>query len=208
MVSVFIKRKQVKLVLTSPRSKIRICDDGGNHIPRPSKEGIYDKKHYVEWMITNNEIGKLAKYYLSKKDVKGVINRIKKINKFLRDSKYYVRKANKRKLSKKFSNFEVYEYKEKFYSFERNLNTKMKVKVTFKMGDYTLAAHMFVLLSFFNKNLQSKNNAGKLKINSILGSGAHSIWKPSKKQIIEIIYTLAHSSENHRNDLIDILHNI
>lgn len=205
MASVSINPNYVKLILTSPRSKVRICDNHGNHIARPSSEGIYDKDFFVEWMITNEEVVKLAKKYLNQRQINKTINKIQKIKKFLRDSKYYVRKAKKKKLNRRFSNFEIFEYKEKFYSFEKTIDSTTKVRITFKMGDYTLAAHMFVLFSFKSRLLKVYNNGGIIKKGNSLGSGAYGKWLPTKKQIISIIYTLAHASKNHRDDLIELL---
>jgi len=205
MAPISIGRDYVKLRLTSPRSKVRICDSNGNHIPRPTSEGYYNNDFFIEWMITNKEVIKLTKNHLNLGKIRNIKDELGKIKKFLRDSKYYVRKAKKKKLNKKFSNFEVYEYKEKFYSFEKNIDPTTKLRITFKMGDFILAAHMFVLFYFKSKLLKVYNKKGIIEKGNLLGRCAYAKWSPTKEQVISIIYTLAHASKKHRDDLIALL---
>lgn len=205
MASVEIKKSSVILKLTYPRSKIRICDENGNHIARPAKEGKYIETYYIEWMITNPQIKKLIRLFLSKKDRKKVASKLSKIRIFLKDSKYRIRKATKKELKPKFLKFKIYEYKEKFYSFERKIISGIKIRATFKMGDYTLAPHYFVLFPFENKKIKVYNKKGKIKINDFLGTCAYAIWKPAEKQIASIIEGLSYASKDHKNDLLDLL---
>lgn len=85
----------------------------------------------------------------------------------------------------------------------------MSVKITFKMGNYTLAAHiMFVLIKINSPNIILTNLNGPINLNEGLGSGAKCIWNPDNNKIINIAKALAHSSENHKNDIINLLINI
>ncbi len=197
---------KVVMPLTTPRSKIRISDTNGNHVAKPT-EGLYSCEQFIEWMITNNEISELVDSYLIKDDINEIIRKLDSINNFLVNSGYRVRRAVKTKKDSKFENFDVYEYDEKFFSFEREIDENIFVRVTFKMGDFTLAAHMFILFPFSNREIKLFNNAGEITLNTQLGSGAYALWKPTKKQIKEIIVGLSHSSQGHRNDLLEILRN-
>lgn len=61
MATIYINNGVVELRLTSPRSKVRICDNNGNHVSKPSSESINFDNHYIEWMITNNELLEIIK---------------------------------------------------------------------------------------------------------------------------------------------------
>jgi hypothetical protein len=200
-----IKEETIKLKLTSPRSKIRICDDEGNHVARPSSEKIRFSNSYIEWMITNNELIQIIIYKFSKQEVRDLIKELKKIKISLRVSDYYSRAAQKQKADQVIADFSIYKYEEVFYSFEKNIDQNLKVKITFKMGDYTLAAHMFVLIGLDCQNIKLENNEGNIKDNGPLGSGARCYWNPSRQTIIEIAKALSHSSKNHKNDVINLL---
>jgi hypothetical protein len=76
------------------------------------------------------------------------------------------------------------------------------------MGDYTLAAHMFVLIGLTHPNIILKNNEGNIVTNNPLGSSAKCSWSPSKQSIIEVAKALAHSSGNHKNDIIRLLEDV
>lgn len=84
----------------------------------------------------------------------------------------------------------------------------MQVKITFKMGDYTLAAHMFVLIGLANSDITLSNHEGNIENANALGSGAKCFWIPSKQIISEIAKALACSSEDHKNDLISLIENV
>ncbi len=204
MSSVNISNGIIELKLTSPRSKVRICDENGNHVAKPSSEKI-DPNHFIEWMITNNELIEIINQKFSKQDITDLINQLNEINISLRESEYYSRAAQKKKLDEKISDFSIYKYEEVFYSFERIIDDTLKVRITFKMGDYTLAAHMFVLIKINSQNIQLSNNEGNIDLNESLGSGAKCIWNPKIDLIIEIAKALSHSSENHKKDVIDLL---
>jgi len=200
-----IQKDKVELSLTLPSSKIRIADHYGNHIRKPVTEGKNKKGNYVEWMITNVEIEELIKHFLNKKDHEFLKERLKKINKYLKGSKFAVRKATKEKLDETFMDFAIYRYKEDFYSFERALGSDIRIRLTFKMGDFTLAVHMFVLLPFYHDAVELFNKEGKVTKNDYLGRGVYAIWNPNKKDVLSIIEGLAHASEGHKNDLLDML---
>jgi len=73
------------------------------------------------------------------------------------------------------------------------------------MGDFTLAAHMFVLIRLDNLDISLSNTENNIRNNSPLGSGAKCLWSPSKQTINEVTGALAHSSENHKRDIMDLL---
>ncbi len=202
-----IKNNQVQLILTQARGKVRIADENGNHIKKPATEGKNLEENYVEWMITNQEIGYLAKSFLKEDDKRMLIEYLLKINSFIGNSKYTSREALKTTTQKmdKFVDFDIYHYTENFYSFEKEIKSKIKIRITFKMGDYTLAPHMFVLLPFENSSLKLKNNHGEIRRGDFLGSRCVGWWSPIKEDIFEIITSLAYASEEHRNDLVKMI---
>jgi len=126
----------------------------------------------------------------------------------LRDSEYYNRAAQKQNINQSIGGFSVYKYEETFYSFEKNVDTNLKVKITFKMGDYTLAAHMFVLIGFNHPDIILENNDNNIATNNPLGRGAKCRWTPTKEAIIEVAKALAHSSRDNKNDIIRLLSEI
>jgi hypothetical protein len=205
MSTININNNIIELKLTSPRSKVRICDESGNHIKKPVSALVNFDNSYIEWMITNGELIQIITQKFARNDVQNLICQLHKINISLRNSDYYSRAAKKKKINQSIGGFSVYKYEEVFYSFEKNVDTNLKVKITFKMGDYTLAAHMFVLIGFNHPGIILENNEGNIITNNPLGSGAKCHWNPSKEAIVEVAKALAHSSIDHRNDLIQLL---
>lgn len=206
MATVSITSTNVVLLLTQARGKIRIADADGNHIRKPTS-AKNDKSFSIEWMITNDEVGELAKYFLDENDVTELITGLEAINSFVRDTKYATREATKTTEEKldKFLDFDIYKYTENFYSFEKEIDSGIKIRITFKMGDYTLAPHLFVLLPFAHEALIIKNINGVVGNGEILNSKCRGEWEPDKKDIIEIVKALAHASAQHRDDLIELL---
>ena len=194
----------MKLVLTQAMGKVRIADNSGNHIRKPT-EGKNESNNFVEWMITNNEIKELVNLYLDVEDKRKLKSKIEAVNNFLKNSKFYSRSAKKEELKENFLGFSIFKYSEEFYSFEKKLDSNIVLRLTFKMGDYTLAVHMFVLLPFSCRSVVLKNLRGVLSENEKLGSGAYAIWIPDKDDIISIMEGLAHASENHKRDLMGML---
>lgn len=197
----------IELVLTQARGKVRIADLNGNHIKRPTTEGRNISSNYIEWMITNNEIQEILKKFLTKEEKIKLKQNLKKLLNFIRDTPYATREAVKvtSKRINSFNKFEIYKYTETFYSFEKIISSKIKVRITFKMGDYTLAPHMFILIPFHHKSLKIINAFGEVPKEEILNSKCKGLWKIEKKDIFEIVESLAYSSKNHRDDLIDII---
>ena len=190
----------VTLRLYRQRSKVRIVDENGNQASAPT-QAICSTNSFVEWMVTNPEIRDLMKNFLTKDDT------ISKITQFIRDSQYTTREAAKtapEELDSLFD-FKVYIYSETFYSFEKILNTGIRIKITFKMGDFTLAPHMFVLLPFSLAGVQIMNKVGVVREGAKLGSGCYCNWTPSKKDIHEIVVGLSHVSTDHRDALRTII---
>ncbi|HIH19090.1 TPA: hypothetical protein HA225_03860 [Candidatus Micrarchaeota archaeon] len=206
MSSVKIASEEAVLVLSQARGKVRIADENGNHISKPT-EAKYEPKYTAEWMITNDEVEKLVRVFLEDADRIFVIEEIKKLEKFIRDTEYATREALKTTTQeiKTFEGFRIFKYTENFYSFERELKSKIRIRIVFKMGDYTLAPHMFVLLPFSLNEIEIKNRLGNVNKSEMLGSGCRAIWKPKKEDVKEVVIALAHLSRDHRNDLIRIL---
>jgi hypothetical protein len=77
------------------------------------------------------------------------------------------------------------------------------IRVAFKMGDYIINPHLFVLIPFDHPSLLIKNNIKeKVTIGDKLGSGACGIWRITKSDIMDIIKTISHASSPHRGDMI------
>mgnify|MGYP001573534487 FL=1 len=205
MATININNNVIELKLTSPRSKVRICDKSGNHINKPTSTVVNFDNSYIEWMITNDELIQIITQKFTRNDIQNLVRRLREINISLRDSDFYSRAAQKQNINRSIGGFSVYKYEEIFYSFEKNVDTNLKVKITFKMGDYTLAAHMFVLIGFNHPNIILKNTEGNIVSNNPLGSGAKCRWSPSKQAIVEVAKALAHSSGNHKDDIIRLL---
>jgi hypothetical protein len=205
MTAVYINNGEVELKLTSPRGKVRICDNNGNHISKPTSETISFNDHSIEWMITNNELIEIIKQKFEREDILELKNELQEINISLKNSEFDNRMAQKQNTNRTIENFSIYKYEEVFYSFERDIDENLQVKITFKMGDYTLAPHMFVLIRLDNPNISLSNTANNIRNNNPLGSGAKCFWNPSKQTIDEVAKALAHSSESHKRDLINLL---
>jgi hypothetical protein len=203
----YISRHGVSLLLTQARGKIRIADNNGNHIRKPTTEGRNIKTNFIEWMITNEEVSDLAKIFLNENDKEELIKELKKVTVFIKDSKYATRESIKTTTEKleKFIDFDIYKYTENFYSFEKEINSRIKIRITFKMGDYALAPHLFVLLPFEHPSLIIRNVLGVVKVGEALGSRCFGIWNPEKKDVIEIVKSLSCASDGHRDDLITLL---
>jgi hypothetical protein len=206
MTTISITSENVVLLLTQARGKIRIADADGNHIRKPTS-AKNDKSFAIEWMITNDEVGELAKHFLNKEDTKELISYLGSIDKFIRDTKYATREAIKTTEEKldKFLDFDIYKYTENFYSFEKKIDSGIEIRITFKMGDYTLAPHLFVLLPFVHEALVIKNINGVVGEGEILNSKCRGEWEPDKEDVAEIVKALAHASAQHRDDLIELL---
>jgi hypothetical protein len=196
-----IRKDNVRLLLSVQRSKVRIADSDGNHANKPTiVKNIVS--NYVEWMISNEEIKELIDQYLSSDDKRKLTSRINQVNMFLNKSEYATREAKKTTPLGKFGDFNIYKYEESFFSFEKVLNLNIKVRITFKMGDFTLAPHMFILFPFNKIILDLFNREGSIADNDYLGSGCFALWKPSSDVICEAVESLAHASEGHKRDLL------
>lgn len=202
-----LKGQTIILPLSFSQGSIRIADKNGNHFPSPTQT-INDKKYYIEWMITNKEIKLLSTLFKKKDGISSLIKVMQKISKFAEDSEYSRRTTSSgEKEIAKFEGFKIYQYTDVFNSFEKILDSTLKVRLTFKLGDFGVTSHphMYVLIPFNFKALKIKNNNGNVKDNEPLGSGCFAELNLTEEEIKEIILTLAHASNNHRNDLIKIL---
>jgi hypothetical protein len=205
-IKIEVRGNKIKLPLYKSQGGIRIADEHGNHVSSPTKTKN-EKDYYIEWMITNDEIKSLSDSILD--DVNSLIKNMEKINKFAEDSEYSQRKTVKldMKEAEEFEGFKIYQYSESFNSFEKTFDSGIKVRITFKLGDYGLDPHphMYVLVPFSHKFLEIKNNEGKVNSGNLLGSGCYGELKLDKKDLEEIILTLSHASSNHRDALVEIL---
>ena len=205
-IKIELEANKIKLPLYRAQGGIRIADEHGNHVSSPTKTKN-EKEHYIEWMITNDEIKILSDSILD--DVNSLIKSMEKLNKFTEDSEYSQRKTIKLDMKKveEFEGFKIYQYNESFNSFEKTLDSGIKVRITFKLGDYGLDPHphMYVLVPFIHKFLKIKNNEGDVRLGNLLGSGCYGELNLDKKDLEEIILTLSHASSNHRNALVGIL---
>jgi len=195
------------LPLSFSQGSIRIADKNGNHFPSPTQT-INDKDYYVEWMITNNEIKLLSTLFKKKDGIGDLIKVMQKISRFAEDSEYSRRTTSSReKEIASFEGFKIYQYMDVFNSFEKVLDSKLKVRLTFKLGDYGVTSHphMYVLVPFNFKSIKVKNIDGSVEENEPLGSGCFAELNLTEEELKEIILTLAHASNNHRNDLIKVL---
>ena len=129
---------KILLRLHNSQGGIRIADEEGNHISKPT-QALNEDKYYIEWMITNDEIRLLSKHLFNNQDI---IKEMKKISKFAEDSEYSRRttKKGKEKIAT-FEGFNIYKYSEEFHSFEKILSSGIKVRLTFKLGDFGITAH-------------------------------------------------------------------
>jgi hypothetical protein len=190
---------------------IRIADEHGNHVSSPTKQKN-DSRFFVEWMITNDEIKFLTDSFLEAEKLAKLIKVMAGLTKFTEESEYSKRKTVKvdKEKIESFDGFEIYQYTENFSSFEKALDSGIKVRITFKLGDYGLEPHphMYVLLPFNHTSIKLKNNNGTVNQNMILGSGCFAEWIPTNEDILEIIITLAHASNSHCNALLNILKGI
>jgi hypothetical protein len=199
-----ITEEDVKLVLTQPRSSVRIAYENGTHVRKPTTERK-KVENKIEWMITNNEISLLVKNFLKEEGKKELVEQLKKIKNFIEYSKYVTRETIKTTTEKldTFEDFDIYKYSENFSSFERNSKSGITIRITFKAGDYTdIAAHMYVLLSFGHPSLLIKNNKEEVQMGRLLGSKCLGIWTPSDNDICEFAKSLSIISKKHRDDLI------
>ena len=201
---VSIEKSGVKLMLSSRRSSVRIADKDGNHANRPTLAKNVTS-NYIEWMITNAEIEKLIAFYLDFSDKQELASRIKLVNNFLSKTEYATRDTKKTIPLGKYKGFTIFKYEESFFSFEKILDLNIKIRITFKMGDFTLAPHMFILLPFNAKIIDIHNRDSKVSNNQPLGSGCYAIWEPAKEVICEATEALAHASEGHKRDLLSMV---
>ena len=198
--------KTILLPLHYSQGGIRIADKNGNHFPSPTKI-VRDGGHYVEWMITNNEIKLLSKLF-SKDSISNLIEVLRNIDRFAEDSEYSRRttSAGQKEIAN-FKGFKIYQYMDVFNSFEKTLKSGLKVRLTFKLGDFGVVSHphMYVLVPFNFSSLKIKNKNGNVDEGDCLGSGCIGELILNEGELKEIILTLAHASNNHRNDLINVL---
>lgn len=205
-IKIKLSKEFVILPLHNSQGGIRIADEHGNHIPKPT-QAINEKSFYIEWMITNDEIEALSNSLLS--DTYELIKEMQKINKFVADSEYSKRtttKTDKKEIAT-FEGFKIYQYNDTFNSFEKTLNSGLNVRLTFKLGDFGVVSHphMYVLIPFNYNSLKLKNKDGEVNRGNCLGSGCFGELILTAEDLKEIILTLSHASNNHRDSLVEVL---
>ena len=196
-----INKSNVRLLLSRQRSKVRIADSDGNQANKPTAVKNLTTNS-VEWMISNAEIQQLISKYLNEVERNKLASKLKLVNTFLNKSEYAKREAKKTTPIGKFEDFNIYKYEESFFSFEKVLILNIRIRITFKMGDFTLAPHMFILFPFDKKVIELSNCEGAIEDGGILGSRCCAIWKPTSDVICEAVEGLAHASEGHKRDLL------
>lgn len=197
---------KVQLSLNNPQSSIRISDSDGNHTRRPTK--VKKTSGFsIEWMIRNSEIVNLVSEFLKCKDRQLLIKKLKSITDFAEESEFSKRETIKLTGEEKgfFAGFKIVQYTENFSSFEKKLKSGIKVRITFKLGDYGVKPHphMYVLVPFTTEVLEIKNKVGTVKTNQELGSKCRAQLRLDKNDIFEIVTTLAHASKDHRQSLVE-----
>ncbi len=169
-----INSGKVCLSLHQAQGGVRIADENGNHASSPTKATNVGNS-FVEWMITNDEVKALSDTFLDLDDIKTLTEQLKKLGKFVNESPYSKRETTKSTTEKldNFLGFEVSKYTENFYSFEKTLPSGIKVRITFKGGDYGINPHphMYVLLPFSHTSIKIKNSEGTVPNGAVLGSG-------------------------------------
>ncbi|PIN83416.1 hypothetical protein COV61_03135, partial [Candidatus Micrarchaeota archaeon CG11_big_fil_rev_8_21_14_0_20_47_5] len=109
-------------------------------------------------MITNDEVVALVKSFLQNKEKENIKTVLNTFTNFIDKSEFFKREAVKTTQITSFEGFTVYKYSENFFSFEKILDSKIKIRIAPKVGDYTLAPHAFLLipLSFVGLILKNK----------------------------------------------------
>ena len=203
-----ITESGIVLPLNHAQGSIRIADGNGNHHASPTK-ARNEGENYVEWMITNEEVRQLSSL-LKRERVEDLIRQMGEIRTFAGDSGYSKREtSSKEKKIADFQDFGVYEYADVFHSFEKVLDSKLRLKarITFKLGSYGVHAHphMYVLIPFDFRSFRIENNEGAVGENEVLGSGCRALLTLEENEIMSLILALAHASKDHRNDLVNVL---
>jgi len=189
--------------------RVRIADRNGNHAPKPTK-ATFSENNLVEWMVTNEDIKKLAANFLNKEERIVLIRKISEIKDFIKGSKYATRDAIKTPTEDlgDVAGLRAHKYTETFYSFEKDLASGIKIRVIFKRGDWTLTPFLFALLPFTNQYVQIANSGGPISKEGELGSGCFCKWIPTKNDVEEIVLALSNASPDHRDALKDIIQDI
>lgn len=201
-----LEENSIVLPLTFAQGGIRIADSAGNHTSAPTR-ALFTDGQYVEWMITNHE-SQLLSGLFSDDEKMTLINDLKNIASFAQETKYAVRETSPGKEEiDTFDEFKVYRYQELFHSFEKELPSTLKVRLTFKLGDYGVVAHphMYVLIPFSYPLLTLKNALGVVARGAVLGSGCQGEMRMSTADLKDVLLTLACASKKHRNDLVAVL---
>ena len=200
-----IEKDKITLLLNKQRSKVRIADSEGNHASSPTK-CKNESKYFVEWMITNENVKDIFKILKMDEDSLTKISKGFKEDFFIEDSPYSKREKVKSTFQELclFEDFKIYEYEEKFYSFEKELPSKIRIRITYKKGDLSIdpVPYMFVLIPFDDELIKIKNADGLVSKGGLLGSKCKCEWAPSKKDLIEIVIGLSKTSKEHRKALI------
>jgi hypothetical protein len=80
----------------------------------------------------------------------------------------------------------------------------MLIRHTFKEGDFALAVNMYVLLPFKKVKVFDKDN-NEISYGSQFSSNCYAIWKPTDKDAMSVVESLAYATENHKKDLLELL---
>jgi len=207
---IFIKNKKIFIGISYFRnSNVRIADSNGNHLYKP-REHKLEKSYFIEWMITNKEIALILKEFLNKSQIGEIVKKIKEINKFIEKKKKYTGRKiiSLNWFFVKYSGFKIIPRFEKFYTFKKHIKkSKSFVEVTFKPGDVSpMEEHMYMLIPFSYVEFIHTNN--KIKMGENILTPTYAVWNPTIEELEEIVITIAHTSEKHRDQLIESINTI
>jgi hypothetical protein len=207
MAQPIIEGNAVVLPLTNAQGGSRLADENGGHFPTPTDVNI-KPTYFMEWMITNDQLKMIADGFLNSTEKKELAKKLLTIKSFTDSSTYSNRDIKKVPENvEEFDEFTIYKYTEEFYSFEKMTKTGIGIRITFKLGDYSLKPHpfMFVLIPLNHPSATIENSNGKVAMGQKVGSKCVMKWKPTKADIEMIFMTLAQTSLGHRDDLIAML---
>gem|GEM_PF-3086178 len=221
-----IQKKQkdivVKLLLTNPRSKVRIIRPDGTYIQTPTKDP-WDQNCWVERMISYKQGNKLVELgeILKLKAEAGqqhfldsLRDSLQQVNEFFTEKDYFQQPATEPEKVGKFAGYDVFRRQRDIFGYEGLLDTGMKVVSYAKPGEYTAALqpHFYVYLPI-NPDGVAEPDAdrffiGELQFPRKAKRNEQYTWCSVDDEIKEIVMGLAHTDRSGRDGLIEILESL
>lgn len=84
-IKIQLNKEKILLPLNISQGGIRIADEYGNHVSKPTKIKN-ESKYLIEWMITNDENKFLVDSFLNINSIKNLIKRMSGIKRFAEES--------------------------------------------------------------------------------------------------------------------------